>query len=422
MRPPRTAWIAGPALVIFLSSNLANLGNLGFNMLFGRWMTPADFALLAACLTVLLGAMGILESLRMAASQHVAGAGPQDGPRHDAAVRRLAQRALIPGAAFGVAVAAAWLMTGGGGAQPWIWLLIALPAALPLSLLRGASLGRMRAGRVLLSAQVEMLVRLIGGALAWQAGWGLNGVVAAIALSVVAAWAVLACARPFAGPPMSGRLAPGTIRALTLGALPFAGLQTAQLGALDGDVLVARLVLSQADTGLIAALSLFQRVQFYGCFGLASVLLPAIALAVAQNAPLGPAIRPVAILAGGVAGMAVLASLLFPGALLSALVGPQYGAAAPGLWMASLTAALFTFSYLAATMLIAQGDLRGLWAVAAGAVVQGVLLIAAPDLTLTGFLSIKLGVQAATAVVVTLMLAWPHALPRLVQSNRKVPS
>lgn len=401
---------ASTALLIFLSSNLANLGNLVFNMLFGRWMSPTDFALLATCLTVLLGGMGLLEALRMAASHQMADAAPDRRAAQEAALARLSRRALLPGLILSILGAAAWLALQGRDAAPWVLLFMALPVAMPLSILRGLALGRMQAVPVVVSAQAEMLFRLLGAVLAWQAGLGMGGVVLALALSIGAAWLVLDRAVVM---PAMRRPAPANLPAnlpvgrLVVASLPFAALQAAQLGALDADVLLAWLVLPADQTGLVAALCLFQRVQFYACFGLASVLLPAVALARAQGAPLGPAIRPVILLSGAVAATCLLAATVFPSWVLNALVGPQYAAAATGLGMASGAAALFTFGYMAATLMLAQGDWRGLAILTAGAACQGLAIIALPHATLEGFLITKLVAQGATALGLAMVLLLP---------------
>lgn len=397
---------ASTALLIFLSSNLANLGNLVFNMLFGRWMSPTDFALLAACLTVLLGAMGLLEALRMAASHQMADAAPDRRAAQEAALARLSRRALLPGLILSILGAAAWLALQGRDAAPWVLLFMALPVAMPLSILRGLALGRMQAVPVVVSGQAEMLFRLLGAVLAWQAGLGMGGVVLALALSIGAAWLVLD--RTVVMPAMR-RHAPANLPVgrLVVASLPFVALQAAQLGALDADVLLAWLVLPADQTGLIAALCLFQRVQFYACFALASVLLPAVALARAQGAPLGPAIQPIILLSGAVAATCLLAATIFPTWVLNALVGPQYAAAATGLGMASGAAALFTFGYMAATLMLAQGDWRGLAVLTAGAACQGLAIIALPHATLEGFLITKLVAQGVTALGLAVMLLLP---------------
>ena len=156
-------------------------------------------------------------------------------------------------------------------------LLAALPFGASLSLLRGVAYGRMNAGRIALSANVEMAVRLGGALVAWQAGLGIGGVVLAISLSIAAGWAALAGLLPT--PAADRAAARPMLRILILGALPFALLQVAQVMALDGDIFLASALLPAAEAGKLAALSLVQRIQFFACVALASVLLPGVVIA-----------------------------------------------------------------------------------------------------------------------------------------------
>jgi O-antigen/teichoic acid export membrane protein len=64
---------AGPLVAIFLSANIVNLGNLGFNVLFSRWMGPVAFGQLATLLTLFLAVMAVLTALQLAVSQRIAG-------------------------------------------------------------------------------------------------------------------------------------------------------------------------------------------------------------------------------------------------------------------------------------------------------------------------------------------------------------
>ena len=75
----RTALVASPVIVIFLSSNFVNVGNLLFNVLFSRWMGPALFGDLAILLTVKLALLGVLGALGSAVSQRVAQSSQDDG-------------------------------------------------------------------------------------------------------------------------------------------------------------------------------------------------------------------------------------------------------------------------------------------------------------------------------------------------------
>lgn len=388
---------AGPVLAIFLSANLVNLGNLGFNVLFSRWMGPALFGQLATLLTLFLAVMGVLGAVQLAVSQRIAER-PDLALAWQADLGRLARRGLGAGlAALPVLIATTLALDLGtkiglGSALLLPLLLLCLPFALPLALGRGIVTGQLDARRVILSAQIEMWVRLLGAALAWHIGLGLEGVTAVIALSVIAGWLPLLRAMGRQDGPSSSATS-----ALFLAALPFAVLQAGQVILMDGDVLIAQTLFGSSDAGHVAALGLFQRIQFFGCFSLAAVLLPAVTAQVAAGR------RPFAA-ALPVFGLYALVSLLLTGLafalpeeLVGALVGLAFLPAAPLLPLVSVSAAAFTLSYLLATYLAALGDRSGIWAICLACPAQIIALALLSD-DLATLVTVKLVCQLALAV------------------------
>ena len=179
------ALVASPAVAIFLSNNAANAGNLLYNILFSRWLGPETFGLLATILTLKLAILAILNALQMAISQEVSRGGK---PHLAQAVSRLNRRmifglgatalVLLPLALNGSLPAALGLSHHATAALAV--LLLALPVTAPLCIGRGVAMGQHKTGLIVSSTQLEMAVRLLGGALAWIAGWGLTGIVAAL--------------------------------------------------------------------------------------------------------------------------------------------------------------------------------------------------------------------------------------------------
>ena len=405
LRPslPVFALLATPAVAIFVSSNVVNVGNLAFNMLFSRWMGPEIFGDLALLLTIKLALLGVMGAVQLAVSQQVAARSGAERGRFLAALAVLDRRgilaltAALPIAAGVVLALEAGPRLGLGGTHLLVLLLAALPVTLAFSILRGVAFAEMRMGRLVLSANVEMGVRLGGAVLAWFSGWGLEGVVAAIALSIVAGWAALSGVLPAPRPTAAGPIA----RVLALTALPLALLQVAQVLALDGDIFLAGAMLPDDQTGLLAALSLFQRIQFFGCFMLASVLLPSVVAAARDGRSILAAAAPVGLLYAAVAATVVTLSLIAPGTLVTLLVGPDFAAAAHGLPLAALSAAAFTLSYLLATLLAALGDRRGLFAAVGAAALQlGLMGLAlrAPGTGWLDLLTIKATTQGGLAL------------------------
>lgn len=220
-----------------------------------------------------------------------------------------------------------------------------------------------------------MVVRLVGCGLVWHAGLGIEWLVGMIVLSIVAGWIVLVGLLP--RPSRPSQPIPRFGRTLLIAAMPFAVLQLAQILALDGDLFVVSAYLPEAEAGHVAALSLFQRIQFFACFALASVLLPGVVTASTSGGSVLRAARPALVLFAAVAVPFLAAVCLWPKTLIALLVGPGYLAAHVALLPAALAATAFTASYLIATFLAALGNYRGIWLTAAIAILQ--------LMTVTGF-------------------------------------
>jgi hypothetical protein len=401
--------LASPALAIFLATNMANAGNLAFNMVFSRLLTPAEFHDLAVLLTLMLGAMSVLGAAQMAVSQLAA-----RGIALELSLAALPGLSLL---SLVVAVLLLPLALAGalysplastlGLAEPGqlAILLLALPITAPLCLARGAALGRMSVRGIVLSLNLEMGVRLGGAILAYAMDLGLSGIVAALALSLVAGWWPVRAETAGAARLRQVRAAVmpllGRIARL---AWPFALLQLAQVIHLDGDLLISARVLDGPETGLLAGLSLVQRIQVYACLGLAGVLLPAVtASAASGQAILRTALPVVALVLGTGAALAGVATAA-PALVLDAVAGPAYAAAVPNLLPAVLAAFAFTVSYLAATFLVALGDRSGIALIALAAPVSiAVLAVAAGAGGLDAMISAKAALQG-TLCLASLML------------------
>jgi O-antigen/teichoic acid export membrane protein len=363
------ALVASPAVAIFLATNLANAGNLAFNMVFSRLLSPAEFHDLAVILTIKLAILSVFGAVQMAVSQMTA-----RGALEEPAIANLSRLTVL---SFGVLFLALPVMLpaalsdhvanalGLEDRRLLAILLLSFPVSLPLCLARGAALGRVAVRGMVISANLEMLVRLVGAVLAWVLDLGLLGIVAAIGASLVAGWwpvrkEVALVSRSSVTERGCGRLA----RRIAVIAAPFAVLQLAQVGHLDADLLMSSHLLSGAETDLIAGLSLVQRIQFYACFGLAGVLLPTITRALREGHPLSGPILPVAGIVLGTGAVLLGAALVAPETVMTAVAGPSFAPAAAALVPAITAAFCFTVSYIAATLLAALGDRSGILTVA----------------------------------------------------------
>ena len=391
---PLLALMASPALLMFVSANVVNVGNFAFNLIFSRLMTPQAFADLTFVLTVKLVVLSILTALQMALSQQVAAGRLGD-----------AQRLLKRPGVLGLSLLAISIGVLGFSGQPigrgLAMLALACPFILPLVLLRGLALGRIDMMRTIASAQLEMVFRLGLSLLAWGLGLGLTGLGAALALSLVVAWL-----------PLRGQLNQGTRGGdtptitwtpLIVAALPFGMLQLAQVLMLDGDILIGRWVLDGQQAGLLAALGLIQRVQFFACFGLATILVPTLI----QRRNSGQSLLPPLLIIGGLYALTalplLLASIYAPASLIKIIVGSAYVSASPVAWMAVASACLLTLTYLILTALLALGNQRLLWLALgfAGAQILGLGVLGAFfDVDLAGLLSWKLLCQSGLILLI----------------------
>ena len=400
---------ATPAVIVFLSSNFVNVGNLAFNMIFSRLMGPELFGVLALLLTIKLALLGVMGAAQMAVSQTVASASREEAPKIEQALSRI-NRFLFAGLfLLGIPLTASLMLVETVDARlelPATHLLVLLLAAVPfgasLSILRGVSFGKMNAGRIALSAILEMAVRLVGAVLTWSLGFGIEGVVLAISLSIVAGWIALTDLLP---KPQRHVPARRTARILAISAAPFGLLQLAQVLALDGDIILARSTLPADEAGYIAVLSLFQRIQFFACFALSGVLLPGVVIAVREGRSVIRPALPIFMLFVAVSIPFILAALLAPVEMLRLLAGTEYLNASSGLIYAVSASVLFTFSYLTATLLIALSDKVGIIILFVAAVGQLVLMSVSDLQSFGDLLAIKFACQSATAALLLVYAA-----------------
>lgn len=405
------ALCASPALIIFISSNFVNVGNLVFNMIFSRWMGPELFGDLAVVLTIKLALLGVLGALSSAVGQQVAALDAKDKGLTEQGLARI-NRICFGALWLALPLIAVTLHVGSMGTRldigsPYLLFILlgTLPFCAPLNILRGVALGQMNSTKIVMSANVEMAVRLGFGIFAWQTGLGIEGVVAAIGVSIVAGWIVLIDVLPAANLPKVKARSIAT--SLGLAALPFALLQVAQVAALDGDIFLATRYLSDAETGYVAALSLFQRIQFFACFALANVLLPSVVIAMREGRSYQASVAVIVVLLVIVSVIVLFLSCFFPHMLLTLLVGADYVAAAPHLIWAASAAVVFTINYLIATFLMAQGRRTGVALVVAGSIIQIGLMVfvaSSPVGDLAAMLAVKLFCQIGILAVLSVQL------------------
>ncbi len=355
-KPQIAGWMFSASLIMFVSSNFVNAGNMLFNLLFSRWLGPELFSDLAFLLTLKLSILGVLNAIQFLVTEKIASAEPQEESQYISSYRKLSTGFGI--ITFLVVPLLAYLsfhfdLSDRFGLQEqWSLLIfyVGIPFYLPLALWRGVAQGRIDLNRIVLSANAEMLVRLIGGALFWWLGLGVPSIIFAFVLSLFAAW-------HFAKP----KEMPNPIEAAPLGealpwrdALPWAMIQMAVILLLDGDVFVTKLVLNAHDAGLIAAISIVQRIIFFASFSMAAILLPQVIKSVQAGGMGLRAALPIvlSILASSSFVLAILK--IFPELSVSVLFGAQFDQISALLFKAGISATLITFNYFIVIFLMAH--------------------------------------------------------------------
>lgn len=269
-----------PTAVLFISTNVANVANLAFNMIFARLMGPELFSDLALILTLKLAALSLFSAAQFGLSGLVASGKMSDTEQSDliAGVSKLSFKICIP---ICIVLFAALEWLAGVFSMSSIWaiglIILTIPALVPISLYRGGAYGRVDLPRIVSSTQLEWIARLFGGLVLWFAGVGLIGVTAALVASVYIG--ALCASRSDERKAFQRRQTGKMKSALTLlkASAPFAALQVAQILMLDGDLFVAKSALEATDAGYLAALGLIQRIFFFAFLSFSALLLPMVA-------------------------------------------------------------------------------------------------------------------------------------------------
>ncbi len=176
------------------------------------------------------------------------------------------------------------------------------------------------------------------------------------------------------------------------------------------DVIIARHQLGDDRAGSYAVAAVAAKAVVWVAIGVGLQLLPqATARAAAGLDPRPVLWRALAVLAV-VATPALLIFALVPELLLRTTFGPDTVDAAPALLVLGLAMTLLAVAYLTVQFMIALGQVRFLWVLAAVAGGEVALLFTG-RFSITGFASIVAVMQAVAAVAVLLLAqrAWPHA-------------
>lgn len=404
--------LIGPAAALFLSANIANAANLVFNMVFARIMGPSAFADLTLLLTLKLGVLSFLGALQFAFAELTAKEDIIHQSRQRA--KAISWRSLkfsIP--IMFIVIALANFISGTlnfSSPMALCVLALAIPFFLPMVIYRGLTQGLIDLPKIILSIQAEWVIRLFGSFLLWKTGFGLVGIAAAVGVSILAGF--FFSTRKLDFKPQSFRKVHSLdkkAKALGIVAMPYLILQMAQVLVLDSDILIAKVSFSPETAGLVAGLLLIQRVFFFAFLSCSTILQPLVAKQKEdQRSP-----RELLVLLGAITLITISAMIvILPNSdlIVRLMLGDEYQALSPIVWISALTGAVFMGSHLCAIYQIAKDKKHAALVVLCFGGIQLIALSAVnhffPDIGLHAYFSLKLLIQiacAATLIGIVLM-------------------
>ena len=408
----------GPASILFISANIANAGNLAFNMIFARLMGPEAFADLTFLLTLKLGVLCVLSAFQLAFAKHTAKF--WFGHNRDTRRPQLESYASkIVGKSFWVSLP---LMFGAlifaesfarafqfDDLKSLFILITIIPLIFPMIVYRGLSQGRIDLPRIVGSIQGEWIIRLLGGLLLWSLGMELSGIAIAVVLSILTASLFSMTKKDivYLGSPKTLDLR--NPPRLLMATAPFLALQFAQVLILDGDILLAKASMSSEFSGYVAGLMLIQRIFFFAFLSFSSLLIPVIAAKVekSMNTKMTESRTrgrsDLMLMLGGIIGISVPALLclvLLPSMGVSLLLGKEFLPIAHLTVVSGATGTVFTLTHLCVVYWLANGQHKIAWILLVFAIFQMLVLSWVtqhrPDLSISVFAALKLGLQSLT--------------------------
>jgi len=345
-RLPGAGILTGSALLL-VSMTVVNAGNYLFNLILGRWLGPVAFADLSLMVTILLMVTLITSTFQTTAAKFAAVYSASGDLPRLAGLRRWAGRW-----AWGLGVAFLLVMTVGApflqeffhtqSIWPFVILAVVMPLYLVMGIDRGLLQGQTRFGLLALSYQAEMWVRLVVALALVAMGWAVNGAVAGLSLSLVAAW--LVAFRVRRGLPQLSYFEPVARKKVTLFMVPTGAALIGQILINNSDILIVKHFFPTQAAGEYAALALIGRVVFFATWSVVAVMFPL----VAQKYQKGEAHRHLLLLSLGLVGVVSVgiigATVIVPEFIVGVLFGKAYLAIAPLLWLYAIATMLFALS------------------------------------------------------------------------------
>lgn len=371
--------LASASLLLMISMTVVNAGNYVYNLIMGRWLGPAMFADVSLIVTLLLVITFITVPLQLVAARYSALAVAEGNLEPLAAMRRWLTRVAL---VIGLVLVAIFCLPSRywsnffntASAAPFLLFGWALPFGLMQGVNRGILQGQTRFLTLAATYQVEMWSRLLLGVLLVWAGYSANGAVLGISLSFVLTWLASLTARRDLP---AGGVLPNELRSAAAAfAFPVLVAQISQILINNSDILLVRRFYPPEQAGQYAALALVGRMVFFATWSVVTTMFPIVAQRHQKGEPHRHLLWISLGIVGSISSLVLLATVLFPEAIVNILFGAQYLSIAPLLWLYALATALYALANVVINYRLSLGQGRETgFALAAGAgMIAGILL------------------------------------------------
>jgi O-antigen/teichoic acid export membrane protein len=309
------------------------------------------------------------------------------------------RRALQLGLVSGVIVLAASPLLADlfntHGPLPFLAVGAALPAAMTAGVGRGYQQGLARFGRLAISFQAEMLVRLLLGAGLMTAGYGVAGGVGALTASVIAAALVV---RVPTG--RAGRIDAATRSHLVAALSPSITLLVGEALVNHADTVIAKHAFDPVTAGQFAAIALIGRTVFFVTWPVSMLVFPLAAARAARSEPVTPLLTVAVAAVSSVGAVAVAMAALAPEVIVDLTLGSLYVGQSRLLAPYVAATALFSTATTIMAFAVAIGRDRAAFATLAFGVLSTLVLLSYhPDPVALVWTQVALNAVAAAAAV-----------------------
>ena len=359
------------ALILTVTMLGVSASNYGLHLLLARFLTPAQFGDANLAVNVVLVAAAAAATLQLLSAR----LGAIGDPAAIAARRRLMRCAWMLGGAVGLAMILGANTLAAAFSTSTPLLFVALGAGIPVYLaqavMRGALQGDLRLGQLALSYAVEATARVAFTLVMLTLGFGVTAAAVAISLSFVAS-AITVGHRTAQMVPTAGLTGQPRTSAVSASAIV---LLTAQVVIANGDVILAKAVMTPQAAGAYAAAAIIGRGLYFLSWAVVHSTFPVVARTEDPEERRSASLRALSMVAAFcVVGVTALA--LLGGQLAPLLLGADYAGAADVVVPYAVATSFFAIANLVASLDLAVGRRHAPLALLLGALLQTLLLLA----------------------------------------------